>query len=194
MKPLIMLSAITCLLQAVPAHSSPKELPHSWPKESNLLGGVDIQGNILEQLPPCPADSGAPKELCRINASLTDHFEILGLPSLPLTPGYRVEVLAPKGEIKKLFLIGSTNELRLVTDMLSADFGQPGSRETVREKLYSGGSYSVEVLKWEGERLVARFQPLESDPGRYSVGITLSGADVFGAMDSTGQGSNVAKQ
>jgi hypothetical protein len=175
MKPFIILAVCASLLSAAPAWAQTEQNARSssWLKEPRDFLGIDLHSDFTAQVPPCPDESNRSKTLCRFATSSPDRFEIRGLPYLPISPGYELVAIASHGKLTELVLSGSANSLHLVTDMLTDKFGEPGVVTSRWIKMSSGASFQAEVLKWEGEKVVMKFQREESDLSRYAVTVSV---------------------
>jgi len=147
--------------------------PPSWLKEPTEFLGIDLHSDFNKQIPLCADNSSRPKTLCRLATSSPDRFEIRGLPYLPISPGYGMVAVAPHGKLTELVLSGSANSLHLVGDMLTDKFGEPGVVTSRWIKMSSGASFQSEVLKWEGEKVVMKFQRDEGNLSRYAVTVSV---------------------
>jgi len=175
MKPFIILAVCASLLSAAPAWAQPElnERSSSWLKEPNDFLGIDLHGDFTAQMPSCPDESSSQKKLCRLATSSPDRFEIRGLPYLPISPGYGMVAVAPHGKLTELVLSGNANSLHLVGEMLTDKYGEPGVVTSRWIKMSSGASFQSEVVKWEGEKVVMKFQRDEGDLSRYTVTVSV---------------------
>ncbi|MGJ3438583.1 hypothetical protein AAZU54_01140 [Pseudomonas sp. Je.1.5.c] len=175
MKPFIFLSLFASLMGAasVPALADQDYQQTSWLKEPTEFLGVDLHSDFNKQIPLCTDNSSRPKTPCRLATSSPDRFEIRGLPYLPISPGYGMVAVAPHGKLTELVLSGSANSLHLVVDMLTDKFGEPGVVTSRWIKMSSGASFQSEVLKWEGEKVVMKFQRDEGNLSRYAVTVSV---------------------
>ncbi len=141
----------------------------AWDLEPTSFLGINLQGDFLRQVAPCPADIARPNKPCRVATANPNRFEVRGLPYLPISPGYELVATLADGQVQQMVFSGNANSLNLVTDLLTEQFGQPTQLDSHWIKMASGASYLAEVLSWQGEKVSINFQRQEKDLGKYAV-------------------------
>lgn len=177
--------AVAALFASTPVWAQSTPLAHRVVAPSAFLG-VDLQGDFLTEVPECTATNQLPTELCRIATEESGRFEILGLPYLPISPGYKLFAELAEGVVSTWELIGNTSNLYLVKDLLTDKFGKPAATFTEMIRLQSGATYSTETFHWNTQGVAINFARDLSDLSRYSVTISTSplGTDI-GTTEST---------
>ncbi|BFO03700.1 MULTISPECIES: hypothetical protein [Pseudomonas] len=169
MKPLPLLTVSAGLLAMLPLWTNAQQNSPAWELEPTSFLGIDLQGDFLNQVAPCPADVARPDKPCRVATADPNRFEVRGLPYLPISPGYELVATLAGGRVQELVFSGNANSLNLVTDLLTEQFGQPTKQDSHWIKMTSGASYLAEVLSWQGEKVSINFQRQEKDLGKYAV-------------------------
>ncbi|MDR0208504.1 MAG: hypothetical protein LBJ33_04990 [Pseudomonas putida] len=169
MKPLPLLTVSAGLLAMLPLWAGAQQNTPAWDLEPTSFLGINLQGDFLTQVAPCPADIARPDKPCRVATADPNRFEVRGLPYLPISPGYELVATLAEGQVQELVFSGNANSLNLVTDLLTEQFGQPTKQDSHWIKMASGASYLAEVLSWQGEKVSINFQRQEKDLGKYAV-------------------------
>lgn len=170
--------AVAALFASAPVWAQSTQLADEMAPSAFL--GVDLRGNFLADVPECVSGSGNPSDLCRIETDQPGRFEVLGLPYLPISPGYKLFATVTNGAVSQLILTGNASKLYLVKEMLTDELGKPTKNRIQWVKLKSGASYEAETIEWNTQGLEVNFGQNMDDFSRYSVTFTPSivGAEV----------------
>ncbi len=156
----------------------------AWDLEPTSFLGINLQGDFLKQVAPCPVDIARPDKPCRVATADPNRFEVRGLPYLPISPGYELVATLADEQVQELVFSGNANSLNLVTDLLTEQFGQPTKLDSHWIKMASGASYLAEVLSWQGEKVSINFQRQEKDLGKYAVTFSNLPAQVMSSDET----------
>ncbi|MFV3380258.1 MULTISPECIES: hypothetical protein [Pseudomonas] len=184
MKPLPLLTVSAGLLAMLPLWAGAQQNTPAWDLEPTSFLGINLQGDFLKQVAPCPADIARPDKPCRVATTDPNRFEVRGLPYLPISPGYELVATLADGQVQELVFSGNANSLNLVTDLLTEQFGQPTKLDSHWIKMASGASYLAEVLSWQGEKVSINFQRQEKDLGKYAVTFSNLPAQVMSSDET----------
>ncbi|MGS7251601.1 hypothetical protein HG549_06965 [Pseudomonas sp. SK] len=180
--------AVAALFASAPVWAQSTQLADQIAPSAFL--GVDLRGNFLADVPACVLGNGTPSEPCRIETDEPGRFEVLGLPYLPISPGYKLFATVASGSVSQLMLTGNASKLYLVKEMLTEELGKPATSSTRWVKLKSGASYETETFEWNTQEFSVNFKQDLDDFSRYFVTFSplIVGAEV-GRNETTHPGN-----